>query len=130
MAAPAAGVWTLKRLRAAFPWLAHYRSLSGVWRAVRRRGQRLRRGRPRQFSPDPDYPAKEAYLLDVLRRVAASGGRRVALFADEFTYRHWPLPGRTWAGRSGKSGERRAGVEPRNPPARVHANPTNPLKGS
>jgi transposase len=94
--APAAGVWTLARLRATFPWLAHYRSLSGVWRAVRRRGQRLRRGRPRQFSPDPDYLAKEARLLDVLRRVAASDGRQVALFADEFTYRHWPLPGRTW----------------------------------
>jgi transposase len=64
---------------------------------VRRRGQRLRRGRPRQFSPDPDYLAKEARLLEVLRAAAASGGRRVALFADEFTYRHWPLPGRTWA---------------------------------
>ena len=58
-------------LQAAFPWLAHYRSLSGVWRAVRRRGQRLRRGRPRQFSPDPDYVAKEA--LPAGR--AAPGGR-------------------------------------------------------
>jgi transposase len=68
---------------------------------VRRAGQRLRRGRPRQFSPDPDYLAKEAHLLDVLRRVAASGGRAAVLFADEFTYRHWPLPARTWAAGAG-----------------------------
>jgi transposase len=89
--------WTLQRLQATFPWLAHYRTLSGVWRAVRRAGQRLRRGRPRQFSPDPAYVAKEAHLLTVLRQVAASGGTAVAVFVDEFTYHHWPLPGRTWA---------------------------------
>jgi transposase len=92
--------WTLRRLQATFPWLAHYRTLSGVWRAVRRAGQRLRRGRPRQFSPDPAYLAKEAYLLTVLRRVAAAR-QAVAVFVDEFTYRHWPLPARTWAARSG-----------------------------
>ena len=76
--APAAGVWTLKRLQATFPWLAHYRSLSGVWRAVRRLHQRLRRGRPRQFSPDPNYLVKEAQLLDVLRRVGERQPRNVA----------------------------------------------------
>jgi hypothetical protein len=94
-AAPAAtsGGWTLRRLQATFPFLAHYRTLSGVWRAVRRLGQRLRRGRPRQFSPDPDYLTKEAHLLLVLRQVV--------LFADEVTYRHWPLPGQTWAPRAG-----------------------------
>ena len=64
---------------------------------MRRLGQRLRRGRPRQFSPDPDYLIKEARLLDVLRRVAASGGRAAVVFADELTYRHWPLPALTWA---------------------------------
>jgi transposase len=93
--------WTLRRLQATFPWLAHYRTLSGVWRAVRRAGQRLRRGRPRQFSPDPEYVAKETHLLTVLRQVAASEGTAVAVFVDEFTYRHWPLPGRTWAPRHG-----------------------------
>jgi hypothetical protein len=40
-AVPGAGVWTVKRLQATFPWLAGYRSLSGVWRAVRRRGPQL-----------------------------------------------------------------------------------------
>lgn len=93
--------WTLRRIRATFPWMAHYRTLGGVWRAVRRLGQRLRRGRPRQFSPDPAYPAKEAHLLAVLRRVAAAAGRAVVVFVDEFTYRHWPLAGRTWAASSG-----------------------------
>lgn len=101
-AAPAsAPCWTVRRIQATFPWLAHYQTLSGVWRAVRRAGLRLRRGRPRQVSPDPNYLVKEAHLLTVLRRVAAADGQAVAVFVDEVTYRHWPLPGRTWAARRG-----------------------------
>jgi hypothetical protein len=92
--------WTLARLRAACPALGGY-SPSGVWRLLRRLRVRLRRGRPRLFSPDPDYAAKEDYLLAVLDAVSRSAGRLVVLFADEVTYHHWPLPGREWCSAAG-----------------------------
>jgi hypothetical protein len=95
-AAIGATCWTLARLRAALGWLGGY-GLSGIWRLLRRLRIRLRRGRPRQFSPDPAYLAKERGLLDVLRQVATSDGRLVVVFLDECTYYHWPLPAPDWA---------------------------------
>lgn len=85
-------------MRATFAWLASY-SLSGVWRLLGRVGIRLRQGRPQLFSPDPDYEAKEAGLLAVLTEAARQPGRVVALFLDELTYYHWPLPASDWAER-------------------------------
>lgn len=91
--------WTLRRLRSACPALSDY-SLTGVWRLLHRLRVHLRRGRPRLFSPDPAYQEKEDALLRVLETVAQSNGQMVALFVDEFTYYHWPLPGRTWSVRT------------------------------
>ena len=91
--------WTLRRLRSACPELAGY-SLTGVWRLLHRLQVHLRHGRPRLFSPDPAYQEKEDALLRVLETVAQSDGQMVALFVDEFTYYHWPLPGRTWSVRT------------------------------
>jgi transposase len=45
--------------------------------------------------------AKADHLLALLDQVARSAGRMVALFGDEFTYRHWPLPGREWTEATG-----------------------------
>jgi transposase len=93
--------WTLARIQQAFAWLARYQTLSGLWRLLRRLKLRLRRGRPRQYSPDPHYRLKEQQLLALLRQVAASGGRQVILFVDEHTYAHWPVAARCWAAASG-----------------------------
>lgn len=87
--------WSLKRVRAAFPWLQGY-TLSGVWRLLQRLKLRLRQGQPQQYSPDPAYAAKEKRLLRTMQQVAKRP-EEVLLFVDEFTYRHWPLPGRQWA---------------------------------
>lgn len=89
------GCWTLQRIREAFPWLHDY-TLSGLWRLLRRLKIRLRRGRPQLFSPDPNYLLLEQHLLRALVEVAANSPRVVLLFADEFTYCHWPLVGRQW----------------------------------
>lgn len=92
----AASRWTLRRIRATFPWLAK-QTLSGVWRLLRRQKLRLRQGRPQQYSPDPDYEAKEKVLLQTLDKVGRQPERLALLFADEFTFNNWPLVGPEWA---------------------------------
>lgn len=87
--------WNLARMQAQVSWLHDY-SLSGIWRLLQREQLTLRQGRPQLYSPDPDYLAKEARLLAVLRQVAQEPTRYVLLFVDEFTYRNWPVPGRCW----------------------------------
>jgi hypothetical protein len=88
--------WQLRTIRASIPAL-HAMSLSGIWYACRRAGVRLRTARSRQFSPDPDYAAKEARLLEILAEVAGASGASVVVFLDEMGFLRWPQPGRTWA---------------------------------
>ena len=92
--------WTLDRIIAECAACADY-SVGGCSRLLRRLGFRLRRGRPRLFSPDPAYAEKREQLLAALRTAAAAPGRRVVLFLDECTYYHWPLAGRAWWRRRG-----------------------------
>jgi hypothetical protein len=87
--------WTLTTIRATFGWLTGY-SLSGVWRVVRRADIRLRSGRPQQFSPDPNYATKQAYLLDCLHQAARQPEQIVLLFMDEMGFFRWPDPGPDW----------------------------------
>lgn len=88
--------WTLARIQATFPALPP-RSVSGLWRLLRRLRIRLRHGRPQLYSPDPAYEQKEERLLAALRAVAPSQGRRVVVFLDECTVYHWPLVARDWS---------------------------------
>lgn len=88
--------WTLHRLLLALDWLPP-RTVSGLWRLLHRHRIRLRSGRPRLFSPDPEYAVREAALLAALREVAADPDHQVALFLDQMAYHHWPEPGTTWA---------------------------------
>jgi putative transposase len=92
--------WTLERIMIALPWLAP-RTTSGTWRLLQRHRIRLCRGRPRLFSPDPEYTAKRDELLAVLQSVAGDPEHAVALFCDEMAYHHWPEPGVTWASLDG-----------------------------
>lgn len=95
--------WTLKRVRATFPWLRGY-TLSGIWRLLQRLGLALRQGQPQQYSPDPDYALKEQHLLQTMQQVAQQADQEL-LFVDEFTYHNWPLPGAQWAPRAGPAPE-------------------------
>src|SRR4028118_972886 len=61
--------WSLKAVRASFPWLQGT-SLSGVWRLLQRCDLRLRSARVQHFSPDRAYLVKEAHLLACLREAA------------------------------------------------------------
>src|SRR5215467_1320669 len=60
--------WTLQRIRNSFDFLQDY-SLSGVWRLMQRLDLGWRWARAAQFSPDPAYEDKVAYLLACLRTV-------------------------------------------------------------
>jgi transposase len=87
--------WTLRAIRATFSrW--HGLTLPGVWRALRRLGLGLRSAAVQQYSPDPDYLAKEARLLACLRQAAAAPDEFVALFLDEMGYARWPDPAPDW----------------------------------
>ena len=87
--------WTLRAVRATFPWLRDY-TLSGVWRVLRRHDLHIRSARVRQHSPDPDYLAKLEHLLECLHDAAAHPDQVVLVFLDEMGYYRWPAEGRTW----------------------------------
>jgi transposase len=93
---PAPSRWTLRGIRATFPWLKHY-TLSGVWRLLRRHKLHIRSAQVRQHSPDPEYLAKLERLLECLRDAAAHPHEVVLLFLDEMGYYRWPKEGRSWA---------------------------------
>ena len=92
---PAPSRWTLRGVRASFPWLKHY-SLSGVWRLLRRHRLQIRSAGVRQHSPDPDYTTKLERLLACLREAAAHPDQIVLVFLDEMGYYRWPGAGRSW----------------------------------
>jgi hypothetical protein len=85
--------WRLADLPRVVPALAGY-SPSGVWRLLRRGGVRLKRGRLRIHSPDPEYGAKLARLARA-RALARAHPARVGLwFGDEAgVYRQPTLAG-------------------------------------
>src|SRR3954447_23545407 len=70
---PAPSRWTLRGVRASFPWLKDY-TLSGVWRVLHRHGLHIRAAQVRQHSPEPDYAAKLERLLACLQDAAAHPG--------------------------------------------------------
>ena len=72
-------------------------SLSGVWRLLQRCEVRLRSARVQQFSPDPEYLAKETHLLECLREAATHPESVALVFMDEMGYYRWPEPAEVWA---------------------------------
>jgi hypothetical protein len=92
---PAPSRWTLRGMRATFPWLKGD-TLSGVWRVLHRHGLHIRAARVRQHSPDPEYAAKLEHRLDCLRDAAAHPSEVALVFLSEMGYYHWPKAGRTW----------------------------------
>lgn len=88
--------WTLRTIRATFPWLREY-TLSGVWRVLDRYDLRPRSARVQQYSPDPEYVPKVARLYQCLREAALAPEEIVFLFMDEMGYYRWPTPAADWA---------------------------------
>jgi hypothetical protein len=82
-------------VRAACSWL-QARSLSCVWRVLRRCGLRLKRGRQHVHSPDLHYLEKLADILRALQAVIHSDGRAVLVFLDEFSFYRQPTLARDW----------------------------------
>lgn len=92
---PAPSRWTLRGIRATFPWLKDY-TLSGVWRLLHRHELHIRSAQVRQHSPDPEYVPKLEHLLACLREAAMHPQEVVLLFVDEMGYYRWPKEGRAW----------------------------------
>lgn len=92
---PAPSRWTLRTIRATVDWLQPY-SLSGVWRVLTGLDLRLRSAQVQQYSPDPEYAAKEARLHACLQEAAAAPEEVVAVFLDEMGYYRWPAPAPDW----------------------------------
>jgi hypothetical protein len=88
--------WSLRAIRATFPWLHGY-SLSGVWRVLRRAKLKLRQGRLQQYSPDPAYAAKVDRILHCLREAVRTPEAVVVVFLDEMGYHRWPEAAPVWA---------------------------------
>jgi transposase len=112
-AGPAPSRWTLRTIRAACPWLHAY-TPSGVWRYLRRQRCALRSARVQQYSPDPDYRAKEAHLLACLRQTARHPRAAALVFLDEMGYCRWPEAAPDWAPQA-----------PVPPPVAAHGQATN-----
>ena len=93
---PAPSRWTLRGIRATFPWLKGY-TLSGVWRLLRRHELHIRAAGVRQHSPDPEYVTKVERLLECLGDAATHPDEVVLVFLDEMGYYRWPKEGRSWA---------------------------------
>jgi hypothetical protein len=77
--------WHLTTIRQAVPWLQTY-TVSGVLRLLQRYKLRLRSVQVQQYSPDPDYAAKEDHLLACVRQAALQADTCVFLFLDEMGY--------------------------------------------
>ena len=87
--------WQLATIAQAVPWLQRY-TVSGVWRLLQRYGLKLRSAQLQQYSPDPDYVAKAAHLLDCLQQSARQPETTVLLFLDEMGYYRWPTATPVW----------------------------------
>lgn len=87
--------WRLADLRAAVPGLGGY-TLGGISRALRRLGVRLKRGRLRVHSPDPDYAAK-VERIGRARALARARPTRVAVYyGDEVSCHRQPTLAGRW----------------------------------
>ena len=97
---PAAEPLDPAAVRATFDWLRDY-TLSGVWRALHRRGLRLRSGRAQQYSPDPDYAGQgDSTCWPCLGEAAAAPGRVVPSSSTRWATPAGPTRPPDWTGRA------------------------------
>lgn len=87
--------WRRTDLRAVVPWLAGY-SLSGIGKALKRLGLRLKRGRLRVHSPDPAYATKLARIARARALAQAHPTRVTILYGDEVSVYRQPTLAACW----------------------------------
>lgn len=88
--------WTLRTIRATFPWLQGY-SMSGVWRILHGWKLKVRSAQVQHYSPDPEYCTKLAHLEQCLQAVARAPDAVVVVFMDQMGFTRWPEPAPVWA---------------------------------
>lgn len=82
--------WTLAQLQQLCQLLQPLRSLSGLWRRLRKWKIALKRGRQHVHSPDPLYSQKLSAIQQVLDLARQAPRRVVLLYADEKTIYRQP----------------------------------------
>lgn len=80
------------------PWLASY-TTSGIAKAVRRLGVRLKRGRLRLHSPDPDYRTKAAAIAARLTQARTDPTHAALYYGDEVSCYRQPTLAAIWGPR-------------------------------
>lgn len=88
--------WTLALLRKHCPLLQPLRSLSGVWRALRRLRIRWKRGRSHLTSPDRAYASKCRLIACAFQQASEQPEQVSILYGDETTVYRQPTVGQTW----------------------------------
>lgn len=91
--------WRLQDIGQGIPWLRQ-RSLTTVWKTLRRLGTHLRRGREYLHSPDPAYAEKLAAVDQAQVRVRSHPQSWVMLYEDEFTFSRRPTVASAYAPKS------------------------------
>ncbi len=88
--------WWLAGVREVVEWLRG-KSLTTVYRTLRRLGLRYKRGRDYVHSPDPFYNLKLSYIQAALALNQSDPTRFVVLYQDEMTYYRLPSMARAYA---------------------------------
>ena len=88
--------WTLPLLRKHCPPLWDIGTDSGVWRRLKKWRIRLKQGRPKLSSPDPDYAAKVTVIEQMLSLARQFPSGVSLLYADEMSFYRQPVAGRAW----------------------------------
>ena len=83
--------WTLALLQRSVPALEKLRTLSGVWRRLRKWRLAWKRGRLSVTSPDPAYASKLALIGRALEGAQAKPEAVSVLYADETTCHRQPF---------------------------------------
>lgn len=94
--------WTLELIRRYCDAFTDLKSISGVWRRLRRMDIAWKEGRIHLTSPDPQFNEKLAAIRAIREAAAGAPDQIRVLYADEASYYRLPHRGRTY-------GERRSG---------------------
>jgi len=98
------GAWTLKLIHQHCTEFADLKSLSGVWRRLRRLDISWKEGRIHLTSPDPEFKEKLAAIRAVRDAAAQAPEQIRVLYGDEASYYRLPHRGRTWGTRGSGGG--------------------------
>lgn len=88
--------WKLKLLQTLCPVFRGFRSLSGIWRRLKKWDLARKRGRQKLHSPDPEYEPKAQAVNQAYQQAQEQPAEHVLLYGDEKTVYRWPPPGQVY----------------------------------